>query len=70
MSITGGELRRRRKAVPLSMEQLAAAANVGWATVQRMETRKPRTDLVRKGHDPDKVARVVQALEVAEVNGG
>lgn len=70
MAITGGELRRRRKACGLSLERLATAARVGWATLQRYETDRPRTDLSRGRYDPDKVGRVVAALEAAERNGG
>lgn len=70
--MTGAELRRRRKALrgsnggPMSMQEFATHAGVGWTTLQRYETQRPRTDLEQRGLDPLRVARVLEALRKIE----
>ncbi len=70
--MTGTELRRRRLALtgatgkPMSMQEFATKAGIGWTTLQRWETNRPRTQLEGRGLDPLRLKLVYGAIERLE----
>ena len=50
----------------MSMQEFATAAGIGWTTLQRWETKRPRTQLWDRGLDPLRLSQVVLALERLE----
>jgi hypothetical protein len=48
------------------MQEFATHAGVGWTTLQRYETQRPRTELERRGLDPLRVGKVLEALRKLE----
>lgn len=74
--MTGSELRRRRLAIrgshggPMSMQEFASEAGIGWTTLQRWETDKPRTDLRKRGLDELRIDKVIETLERLEAENG
>ena len=68
--MTGAELRRRRQALSMSMQEFATQAGIGWTTLQRWETNKPRTPLGERGLDRFRLGEVVATLARLEHNGG
>lgn len=71
--MTGSDLRRRRLALrganggPMSIQELASRLPVAFTTLQRWETEKPRTELLKRGLDPMRVVRLQQVLAELEL---
>lgn len=57
-SPVGAQIRAARAILGLSAKQLAAAAGIGWATLQRLET-----DTGMTSTRPETIKKVIQALE-------
>lgn len=74
--MTGTQLRRRRLALkgagggPMSMQEFATEAGIGWTTLQRWETQRPRTQLDARGLDPLRLDLVTAALDRLENGAG
>lgn len=54
----------------MSIQELASKVPIAFTTLQRWETEKPRTDLVRRGLDPLRVARLEAVLTELENGAG
>lgn len=74
--MTGSQLRKRREALagangrPMSLQEFATHAGIGWSTLQRYETQQPRTELTKRNLDPMRVDRVINTLERLENGAG
>ena len=74
--MTGAQLRSRRRALtgshggPMSLQEFASLAGIGWTTLQRWETQKPRTELHKRGLDPLRVDMVISKVEELENGAG
>lgn len=64
--MTGVQLRRRRKALGLSIQDLSSRVPVAFTTLQKWETVNPRTELRRRGLDPMRIARLEEVLDELE----
>jgi hypothetical protein len=48
------------------MQELATEAGIGWTTLQRWETQRPRTELTARGLDPLRIDKLLETLERLE----
>lgn len=64
--MTGAQLRQRRKRLGISMQALATEAGIGIGTLQRWETKQPRTELAQRGLDRYRLEQIEKTIEREE----